>query len=102
MSERGKACTQLSGHYSQLHPRSSLGERNEMPIDALYRELNKPSATPQATVEAITVAVRGLLADGHGGRAPAGSHRRYASIYRRAANSTLRSSTKRARRRGDQ
>jgi len=58
MSERGKACTQLSGHYSQLHPRSSLGERNEMPIDALYRELNKPSATPQATVEAIMIAVR--------------------------------------------
>ena len=58
MSERGKACTQLSGHYSQPHPRSSLGERNEMPIDALYRELNKPSATPQATVEAIMIAVR--------------------------------------------
>src|SRR5262249_32891098 len=39
-------------------PRSSLGERNEMSIDALYRDLNKPSATPQATVEAIMVAVR--------------------------------------------
>ena len=58
MSERGKACTQLSGHYSQPHPRSSLGERNEMPIDALYRELNKPRATPLATVEAIMIAVR--------------------------------------------
>src|SRR6516164_6603495 len=58
MSERGKACTQLSGHYSQPHPRSSLGKRNEMPIDGLYRELNKPSATPQATVEAIMIAVR--------------------------------------------
>jgi hypothetical protein len=29
-----------------------------MSIDALYRDLNKPSATPQATVEAIMVAVR--------------------------------------------
>ena len=27
-------------------------------FDALYRPLNKPSATPQATVEAIMVAVR--------------------------------------------
>jgi hypothetical protein len=58
MSERGKACTQLSEHYNQPHPRSSLGERNETSIDALYRDLNKPNATPQATVEAIMVAVR--------------------------------------------
>ena len=58
MSDRGKACTQLSEHYNQPHPRSSLGERNEGSIDALYRELNKPSATPQATVEAIMIAVR--------------------------------------------
>jgi hypothetical protein len=27
-------------------------------FDALYRAVNKPSATPQATVEAIVVAVR--------------------------------------------
>jgi hypothetical protein len=58
MSERGYPCTQLSGHYSQTHRRSSLGEPNEMSIDVLYRDLNKPSATPQATVEAIMVAVR--------------------------------------------
>src|SRR6516164_986641 len=58
MSERGKACTQLPGHYSQLHPRSSLGERNEISIDAPYRELNKPSATAQTIVEAIMGAVR--------------------------------------------
>jgi hypothetical protein len=58
MTERGKACTPPSGHYSQAHPRSSLGERNETSIDALHRGLNKPSATPQSTVEAIMVAVR--------------------------------------------
>src|SRR5262249_31964673 len=58
MSERGKACTQLSRHYSQPHPRSSAGGRNEGSIDAIYRDLNKPSAIPQTTVEAIMVAVR--------------------------------------------
>jgi hypothetical protein len=33
-------------------------------FDALYRDLNEPSATPQATIEAIMVAVRerGLVA----------------------------------------
>jgi hypothetical protein len=37
---------------------SLFGDWNTMSIDPLYRDLNKPSATPQATVEAIMVAVR--------------------------------------------
>ena len=45
MSERGKARA-----YSGITATSTF--------DALYRDLNKPSATPQATVEAIIVAVR--------------------------------------------
>jgi hypothetical protein len=45
MSERGKARA-----YSGITATSTF--------DALYRDLNKPSATPQATVEAIMVAVR--------------------------------------------
>jgi hypothetical protein len=35
-----------------------FGDWNTISIDSLYRDLNKPSATPQATVEAIMVAVR--------------------------------------------
>jgi hypothetical protein len=37
---------------------SIFGAWDTMPIDALYRALNNPGATPQATVEAIMVAVR--------------------------------------------
>jgi hypothetical protein len=40
------------------HHRGQLGDWNAMSIDALYRALNNPGATPQATVEAIMVAVR--------------------------------------------
>jgi hypothetical protein len=58
MSERGNPCTQLCEHYSQTHRHLSLGGRNEGPIDVLYRDLNKSSATRQAAVEAIMVAVR--------------------------------------------
>jgi|SRR2546430_8386541 hypothetical protein len=39
-------------------PAFSFGDRNTMPIDALYRALNTRSFTPQTTVEAIMVAVR--------------------------------------------
>ena len=45
MSERRKA-------------RAHSGITATSAFEALYRELNKPSATPQATVEAIMIAVR--------------------------------------------
>ena len=57
MSERGKACA-ISGHHSQPSPASIFGDRNNMSIDALCGALNTRSSTPQATVEAIMVAVR--------------------------------------------
>jgi hypothetical protein len=57
VSERGKACA-ISGHHSQPSPASIFGDRNNMSIDALCGALNTRSSTPQATVEAIMVAVR--------------------------------------------
>ena len=57
MSERGKACA-ISGHHSQPSPASIFGDRNNMSIDARCCALNTRSSTPQATVEAIMVAVR--------------------------------------------
>ena len=57
MSEGAKVCATVRASQSPA-PVFSFGDWNTMSIDALYRGLNKPSATPQATVEAIMVAVR--------------------------------------------
>jgi hypothetical protein len=57
MSEGVKVCAPVRESQSPA-PARSFDDWNTMSIDALYRALNNPRATPQTTVEAIMVAVR--------------------------------------------
>src|SRR5262249_153336 len=57
MSEAVKLCATVRASQSP-GPAFSFGDWNTMSIDALYRALNTRGSTPQATVEAIMVAVR--------------------------------------------
>ena len=57
MSEGVKVCAGIWASQSP-GPGFSFGDWNAMSIDALYRALNTRGSTPQATVEAIMVAVR--------------------------------------------
>ena len=63
MSEGVKVCATVRASQSP-GPAFSFDDWNTMSLDALYRALNNFRATPQATVEAIMVAVheRGLAA----------------------------------------
>jgi len=57
MSEAVKVCATVRASQSP-GPAFSFGDWNTMSIDALYRALNTRGSTPQATVEAIMIAVR--------------------------------------------
>jgi hypothetical protein len=57
MSQRVKVCATIRASQSP-GPAFSISDWNTMPIDAFYRALNNLRVTPQATVEAIMVAVR--------------------------------------------
>ena len=57
MSEAVKVCATARASQSS-GPAFSVVDWNTISIDALYRALNNPRATPQTTVEAIMLAVR--------------------------------------------